>query len=246
MIHTENFEPGTSLANVIGEGRSSTHCDEIIQSIRSNTDSERQSLNDLENSKSKGNDRRKELGFVFNVDKYKTELCRNYSTYGYCSYASRCQFAHGLEELRCRTRHPKYKTEFCRNFLSGFCKYGSRCQFLHHSINPIETSPSTQSYPTASKKTSFSSSFSFNLLIAAIGTYLLTNILAHSAALGLDESLAALLAATDSSLKHSTLPLTCSSEITPLHFPQSQNNNNFPCPRATLLHSQSSLSSARI
>jgi butyrate response factor len=65
--------------------------------------------------------------------KYKTELCRNFSSHGCCSYSSRCQFAHGRHELRCRTRHPKYKTELCRNFLSGFCKYGSRCQFVHQS-----------------------------------------------------------------------------------------------------------------
>ena len=54
MITTEYFEPGTSLAYAIGEGRSSTHCEDIVPailSIRSNTDSERQSLNDLENSK---------------------------------------------------------------------------------------------------------------------------------------------------------------------------------------------------
>jgi hypothetical protein len=50
----ENLEPGTSLANVIGEHISN----EIIQPIssmlsntESNNDSERQSLNELENSK---------------------------------------------------------------------------------------------------------------------------------------------------------------------------------------------------
>lgn len=91
------------------------------------------------------------------VVKYKTELCRNYSTYGYCSYSLRCQFAHGFEELRCRTRHPKYKTEFCRNFLSGFCKYGTRCQFLHHSSNPtVNATQPLESNPTAGTK-SFSS-----------------------------------------------------------------------------------------
>ena len=51
MINTENFEPGTSLANAIGEDLSPTNGHEMIPSIRSNTDSERQSLNDLENSK---------------------------------------------------------------------------------------------------------------------------------------------------------------------------------------------------
>jgi hypothetical protein len=50
LPNCEYFEPGTSLANVIGEQYSY----EIIQpiaSILSHTDSERQSLNDFENSR---------------------------------------------------------------------------------------------------------------------------------------------------------------------------------------------------
>jgi hypothetical protein len=53
-IITEGLEPGTSLANAIGERMLSMNSNETIQpisSILSNTDSERQSLNDLENSK---------------------------------------------------------------------------------------------------------------------------------------------------------------------------------------------------
>ena len=119
------YQPGTSLANVIGE----QYFYEPISSVLSHTDSERQSLNDFENSKKILSENKKDK--ICFVVKYKTELCRNYSMYGFCSYSDRCQFAHGLEELRGRTRHPKYKTEYCRNFLSGFCKYGSRCQFLH-------------------------------------------------------------------------------------------------------------------
>lgn len=46
-----NIEPGTSLANAIGEDVSPMNGHEMISSIRSHTDSERQSLNDLENSK---------------------------------------------------------------------------------------------------------------------------------------------------------------------------------------------------
>lgn len=48
MINTEHFQPGTSLANAIGEDFSPMNVGEM----RSHTDSERQSLNDLENSKS--------------------------------------------------------------------------------------------------------------------------------------------------------------------------------------------------
>ncbi|KAM4537033.1 cysteine three histidine 1 [Odontesthes bonariensis] len=68
--------------------------------------------------------------------RYKTELCTSYSTTGFCKYAERCQFAHGLHELRIPFRHPKYKTELCRSYhTTGYCYYGSRCLFVH---NPTE------------------------------------------------------------------------------------------------------------
>lgn len=31
---------------------------------------------------------------------YKTELCKNFSKFGYCRYGDMCQFAHGPEQLR--------------------------------------------------------------------------------------------------------------------------------------------------
>ena len=69
---------------------------------------------------------------VVTTSKYKTELCRQYSSSGSCKYGEKCQFAHGKSELRDTLRHPKYKTELCRKFYStGFCNYGSRCHFLH-------------------------------------------------------------------------------------------------------------------
>lgn len=68
--------------------------------------------------------------------RYKTELCRTFSESGRCRYGAKCQFAHGLGELRQASRHPKYKTEFCHKFyLQGRCPYGSRCHFIH---NPSE------------------------------------------------------------------------------------------------------------
>jgi hypothetical protein len=93
--------------------------------------------------------------------------------YDSCSYSSRCQFAHGHQELRCRTRHPKYKTEVCRNFLSGYCKYGSRCQFLHNSEDTtvpqtpfgVPSSANDMVYPTAGMKSIFSLSRSSFCLI---------------------------------------------------------------------------------
>ncbi|XP_036392626.1 mRNA decay activator protein ZFP36L1 [Megalops cyprinoides] len=65
--------------------------------------------------------------------RYKTELCRTYEESGTCKYGAKCQFAHGLEELRGLSRHPKYKTEPCRTFHTiGFCPYGARCHFIHN------------------------------------------------------------------------------------------------------------------
>ncbi|KAF1393507.1 hypothetical protein PFLUV_G00016710 [Perca fluviatilis] len=65
--------------------------------------------------------------------RYKTELCRTYEESGTCKYGAKCQFAHGMDELRGLCRHPKYKTEPCRTFHTiGFCPYGARCHFIHN------------------------------------------------------------------------------------------------------------------
>uniref|UniRef100_A0A8C9KHL0 mRNA decay activator protein ZFP36 n=1 Tax=Panthera tigris altaica TaxID=74533 RepID=A0A8C9KHL0_PANTA len=65
--------------------------------------------------------------------RYKTELCRPFEENGACKYGDKCQFAHGIHELRSLTRHPKYKTELCRTFHTiGFCPYGPRCHFIHN------------------------------------------------------------------------------------------------------------------
>ncbi|KAF7662212.1 hypothetical protein LDENG_00242480 [Lucifuga dentata] len=65
--------------------------------------------------------------------RYKTELCRTYEESGACKYGAKCQFAHGMDELRGLSRHPKYKTEPCRTFHTiGFCPYGARCHFIHN------------------------------------------------------------------------------------------------------------------
>ncbi|KAJ1310184.1 hypothetical protein OPQ81_006928 [Rhizoctonia solani] len=63
---------------------------------------------------------------------YKTELCRSWEEKGSCRYGPKCQFAHGEDEIRKVSRHPKYKTEICRTFwVSGSCPYGKRCCFIH-------------------------------------------------------------------------------------------------------------------
>ncbi|XP_073349512.1 mRNA decay activator protein ZFP36L1-like [Pagrus major] len=67
-----------------------------------------------------------------NSSRYKTELCRPFEENSTCKYGDKCQFAHGMHELRSLSRHPKYKTELCRTFHSiGFCPYGPRCHFIH-------------------------------------------------------------------------------------------------------------------
>uniref|UniRef100_A0A669BRZ8 mRNA decay activator protein ZFP36 n=1 Tax=Oreochromis niloticus TaxID=8128 RepID=A0A669BRZ8_ORENI len=71
--------------------------------------------------------------------RYKTELCTSYSDDGFCKYAERCQFAHGLHELHVPSHHPKYKTELCRSYhTGGYCYYGNRCLFVH---SPTEQRP---------------------------------------------------------------------------------------------------------
>ncbi|XP_041634802.1 cysteine three histidine 1 [Cheilinus undulatus] len=74
--------------------------------------------------------------------RYKTELCTSYSSSGFCKYAERCQFAHGLHELHVPFRHPKYKTELCRSYhTTGYCYYGNRCLFVH---SPTEQRPAVR------------------------------------------------------------------------------------------------------
>lgn len=74
-----------------------------------------------------------------NTSRYKTELCRPYEEFGVCKYGDKCQFAHGMQELRNLTRHPKYKTELCRTYHTvGFCPYGPRCHFVHNQDEVIQ------------------------------------------------------------------------------------------------------------
>ena len=88
-----------------------------------------------------------------NSSRYKTEMCRPFEESGYCKYAEKCQFAHGIAELRSLYRHPKYKTELCRTFhTTSFCPYGARCNFIHsedeaklHQINNLKQQSSVLS-----------------------------------------------------------------------------------------------------
>ncbi|CAI5722653.1 unnamed protein product [Hyaloperonospora brassicae] len=73
---------------------------------------------------------------------YKTELCKRFSEFGNCRYGAKCQFAHGIAELRHVVRHPKYKTTKCKSYWgSGHCPYGSRCRFIHEETEGYAQSP---------------------------------------------------------------------------------------------------------
>ncbi|KAK1295031.1 Zinc finger CCCH domain-containing protein 15 [Acorus calamus] len=71
---------------------------------------------------------------VYEQGMYKTELCNKWEEMGECPYGNKCQFAHGLHELRPVIRHPRYKTQPCRMLSSPTgCPYGHRCHFRHSS-----------------------------------------------------------------------------------------------------------------
>ena len=62
---------------------------------------------------------------------FKVELCRKFNIFGSCPYGSRCQFAHGVTELRQEKKHRNRKTVLCKSFQEGCCSYGVRCSFIH-------------------------------------------------------------------------------------------------------------------
>lgn len=87
-----------------------------------------------------------------NSSRYKTELCRPFEENGSCKYGDKCQFAHGLHELRSLSRHPKYKTELCRTFHTiGFCPYGPRCHFVHNAEEQRGPPPPLSSFNKAER-----------------------------------------------------------------------------------------------
>jgi len=93
---------------------------------------------------------------------YKTELCRSWVETYICKYGNKCQFAHGLHELRPVIRHPKYKTEICKTFhTNGTCPYGKRCRFVH---NPAELRMPIPSASTSNNSSPKTSSESLELL----------------------------------------------------------------------------------
>lgn len=97
---------------------------------------------------SQGTENQKQI----NYSRYKTELCRQFIENGECKYGDKCQFAHGMEDLKDVNRHPKYKTDYCKTFHSkGFCPYGPRCHFIHELHEKFD--PSIQNVSTSKSKT---------------------------------------------------------------------------------------------
>lgn len=69
------------------------------------------------------------------TSKLKTELCKTYSTLGYCYYGMRCKFAHGLEQLVKPEGKKNSRRIKCNRFWKkGCCPYGTRCQFDHSEV----------------------------------------------------------------------------------------------------------------
>ena len=71
------------------------------------------------------------------IYKYKSELCKNYEILGYCPYGDKCDYAHGIKELRgINNNNQNFRIKKCKSFfLNGFCPYGKRCQFSHKIFN---------------------------------------------------------------------------------------------------------------
>lgn len=67
-----------------------------------------------------------------NTQLYKTELCVSFMKMGVCPYGSKCQFAHGEEDLKVVERPANWRSKPCANWTKfGSCRYGKRCCFKH-------------------------------------------------------------------------------------------------------------------
>ena len=88
----------------------------------------------LEQNKLKNNLFPKVTSLIY---KYKSELCKNYEILGYCPYGDKCDYAHGIKELRgINNNNQNFRIKKCKSFfLNGLCPYGNRCQFSHKIFN---------------------------------------------------------------------------------------------------------------
>ncbi|CAI4342936.1 AQG_2a_G0010380.mRNA.1.CDS.1 [Saccharomyces cerevisiae] len=80
-----------------------------------------------------------QLPQLVNKTLYKTELCESFTIKGYCKYGNKCQFAHGLNELKFKKKSNNYRTKPCINWSKlGYCPYGKRCCFKHGDDKDVE------------------------------------------------------------------------------------------------------------
>ncbi|XP_071935780.1 uncharacterized protein [Coffea arabica] len=84
---------------------------------------------------------------------YKTEKCRSSEDSNAGRFGTKCQFAHGKEELRSsRISKNKLEAQFCKTYSSGSCAYGTKCRFVHDQIKAavpsMEPSPTSKVLPT--------------------------------------------------------------------------------------------------
>jgi len=68
-----------------------------------------------------------------NKSLHKTELCTQWALTSTCTYKGKCYFAHGIEELKNRSRVGNFKTQPCVDcpIAEGRCMFGSRCNYCH-------------------------------------------------------------------------------------------------------------------
>jgi len=64
---------------------------------------------------------------------HKTELCSFWNDSSTCRYKGKCYFAHGINQLKKRTRIANFKTQACVDCTVGEegCCFGSRCNYCH-------------------------------------------------------------------------------------------------------------------
>lgn len=56
---------------------------------------------------------------------YKSELCKNWTETGFCRYAKKCQYAHGINELRAISAHQYTAVPDCSQQVNKNDKYKS-------------------------------------------------------------------------------------------------------------------------
>ncbi|RUS75279.1 hypothetical protein EGW08_016945 [Elysia chlorotica] len=129
LFSTSSSSPNSSHRNSRQERSGSFLSDNIGSSNSTSSSCERHGST---SSASSQQQQQQQSQRSVNSSRYKTELCRPFEESGSCKYGDKCQFAHGMHELRNLSRHPKYKTELCRTFHTiGYCPYGPRCHFIH-------------------------------------------------------------------------------------------------------------------